>query len=264
MLHEQARFRAIVVANGALPDPAHFERMHEALKHSANPEAFAHSQAWVAAQDHMDVGNGFAEGLAGVGEAGRIELTHDEMAGYDAPFPDARYQAGVLAFPALADPTPEAVALYDAAWRVLEKRQKPFVTAYGKADAVLRFFDTIFQAHVPGAQGQPHRAFPNGGHFIQEEEPDALVEVIVAAAADRSPHRLSRRGLRLPAMRDPRDPAREAALCWARGPPSSTCRAGSYLRSCSGWRARIAFGPDRPGLQRWPGSSRRRGRSRTK
>lgn len=102
---------------------------------------------------------------------------------YDAPFPDARFQAGVLVFPALASITPDALALYDATWRVLESWQKPFVTAYGKADPVLGFFDTIFQEHVPGAKGQPHRQFPDGTHFIREEEPDALVDAIVAAAS---------------------------------------------------------------------------------
>jgi haloalkane dehalogenase len=183
VLHESDRFRAIVAANAALPDPAHFDRMLEARKNSADPDAFARWQAWAAAQDHMDVGASLAEGLGGITSGAQIDLSPGEIAAYDAPFPDARYQAGVLVFPSLADPTPEAVALYDAAWRVLENWQKPFVTAYGKADPVLGFFDTIFQEHVPGAKGQPHRAFPDGRHFIQEDEPEALVEVIVGAAS---------------------------------------------------------------------------------
>lgn len=182
VLHEQERFRAIAVANAALPDPARFDRMIEAQKSSPDPKAFARWQAWAAEQDHMSVGASLAEGLAGVGDGARIELNPDEIVAYDAPFPDARYQAGVLVFPSLANITPDAMALYDAAWRVLEKWRKPFVTAYGKADPVLGFFDTIFQEYVPGASGQPHRQFPNGTHFIQEEEPEALVETIVAAA----------------------------------------------------------------------------------
>jgi haloalkane dehalogenase len=183
VLHEQDRFRVIVVGNAALPDPAHFDRMIEAQKNSPDPEAFTRWQTWAAAQDHMNVGTALAEGLAGVDNGARIMLTPDEIAAYDAPFPDARYQAGVLVFPALANITPDAMALYDAAWRVLENWQKPFVTAYGKADPVLGFFDTIFQEHVPGAKGPPHRQFPDGTHFIQEEEPNALVDAIVAAAA---------------------------------------------------------------------------------
>jgi haloalkane dehalogenase len=182
VLQEEDRFRAIVAANAALPDPAHFDRMLEAQKNSPDPEAFTRWQQWAAAQDHMNVGESLAKGLAGIGSGAKIDLSQAERAAYDAPFPDARYQAGVLIFPALGDPTPEALALYHSAWRVLEKWQKPFVTAYGKADPVLGFFDTLFQEHVPGAQGQPHREFPNGTHFIQEEEPDALVQTILAAA----------------------------------------------------------------------------------
>ena len=125
-------------------------------------------------------------GLAGVGPASAFELDAGERAAYDAPFPDASYQAGALVFPSLINPEslfPEGAALFASAWRVLEKWEKPFVTAYGKADPVLGWFDSVFQTYVPGAQGQPHREFPQGGHFIQEQEPDALVDVILAAAA---------------------------------------------------------------------------------
>lgn len=179
---EESRFRAIVAANAALPDPAHFDRMLEARKSSPDPEAFARWQAWADAQDHMNVGRDLAAGLAGVMSGAAMNLSAAEIAAYDAPFPDARYQAGVLVFPSLANPTPESIALFDSAWRVLEKWQKPFVTAYGKSDPVLGFFDTIFQEHVPGAKGQPHRQFRNGTHFIQEEEPEALVETLLAVA----------------------------------------------------------------------------------
>jgi haloalkane dehalogenase len=185
-LHEASRFRAIVAANAALPDPAHPDRMAAAQANSSDGEAFARWQAWAAAQDHMDVGRSLAEGLAGLTVGGRIDLTPGGIAAYDAPFPDARYQAGVLVFPSLIQPEkliPDGLALFHAAWRVLEKWEKPFVTAYGKADPVLGWFDAVFQAYVPGAKGQPHREFPNGPHFIQEFEPDALVETIVAAAA---------------------------------------------------------------------------------
>ena len=54
----------------------------------------------------------------------------------------------------------------------------------GKADPVLGFFDVIFQEHVPGAKGQPYRVFPNGTHFIQEQEAPALVEILTEVARD--------------------------------------------------------------------------------
>ena len=116
---------------------------------------------------------------------GSMDLSQAEIDAYDSPFPDASYQAGVLVFPSLIQPEkliPDGLALFNEAWRVLEKWEKPFVTAYGLADPVLGWFAPVFQQYVPGAKGQPHREFPNGPHFIQEAEADALVETILAAA----------------------------------------------------------------------------------
>ena len=185
-LHEAGRFRALVAANAALPDPAHPERMFAAQQQSPDPGAFARWQAYAASVDALDVGGMMAGTFGGAGVAlNRVTLSAAERAAYDAPFPDKRFQAGALVFPSLIAPErlgPEGIRLFHAAWRVLERWERPFLTAYGKADPVLGSFDTMFQQHVPGAQGQPHRTFPEGGHFIQEEEPDALVEVILEAA----------------------------------------------------------------------------------
>ena len=185
-LHEAERFRAIVAANAALPDPAHLERMAAAQLGSPDPGAFERWQAFAASVDALDVGAMMAGSFGGAGSAlNRVRLSDAERAAYDAPFPDKRYQAGALVFPALISPErlgPEGVMLFHAAWRVLERWERPFLTAYGKADPIIGFFDTVFQEHVPGAKGQPHRTFPDGQHFIQEEEPDALVEVILEAA----------------------------------------------------------------------------------
>ena len=181
ILHEEPRFLGVAVGNGALPDPAHFERMQEARSRSHDGEAFARWQAYAASVDALDVGGMLAEGLPGIGVGARLELSQEERAAYDAPFPDASYQAGALVFPSLIDPErlgAEGVSLFHAAWRVLEKWEKPFLTAYGKLDPVLGWFDVVFQEHVPGAKGQRHREFSEGGHFIQEQEPEELVNVI--------------------------------------------------------------------------------------
>ncbi len=185
-LHEAPRWRAMVAANAALPDPRNMERVQQAQANSSDETAFERWQAYAASVDELDVGGMMVNGPPGLEAAhGGLALSDAERAAYEAPFPDARYQAGVLVFPALIGAERlgiEGIGLFDAAWRVLEKWEKPFLTAYGKADPVLGWFDTVFQQHVPGAQGQPHRSFPEGGHFIQEEEPVALVEVIVEAA----------------------------------------------------------------------------------
>lgn len=182
VLHEESRFQAIVTANAMLPDPAHFDRFLEAQKVSPDETAFARWQAWIADKDSINIGQGLKVGF-NITDGLRLDLNADEVLAYNAPYPDGSYQAGVLEFPALANLNKEAIELFDAAWRVLEKWQKPFITAYGKADPILGFFDQVFQKYVPGAKGQPHKEFPDGGHFIQEQQPEELVDSIVAASA---------------------------------------------------------------------------------
>ena len=190
VLLDEKRFEGVVIGNGALPDPQHPVRMLEARKRSPDPESFARWQAFAAAADHLEVGRMLAEGLAGLGSELALDLSPGERAAYDAPFPDPSYEAGALVFPSLIDPEnlgASGIQLFANAWRVLEHWEKPFVTAYGKRDPVLGWFDSVFQKWVPGAKGQPHRAFPNASHFIQEQEPDALVEVIDGVARASAP-----------------------------------------------------------------------------
>ena len=106
-------------------------------------------------------------------------LSAAEIAAYDAPFPDARYQAGARQFPLLVPTTPEhaSVAENRAAWAVLEAFDKPVVTAFGDADKVLGHLDTEIQRRIPGARGQPHRRIA-AGHFCQEDVPAELVDLI--------------------------------------------------------------------------------------
>jgi len=185
-LHEAKRFRAIVIANGALPDPSNMERMASAQTQSRDEGAFSRWQEWASQQESISVGQILADGFPGVVSGASIPLSGAEIAAYDAPFPDGSYQAGALVFPSLIQPEkliPDGLALFNDAWRVLEKWEKPFITAYGKADPILGWFDTVFQEHVPGAAGQPHRVFPEGPHFIQEVEAEALADSIVAAAS---------------------------------------------------------------------------------
>jgi len=38
--------------------------------------------------------------------------------------------------------------------------------------------DKIWQEHVPGAQGQAHTVVKGGAHFIQEDKPEELVQIL--------------------------------------------------------------------------------------
>ena len=178
------RFDRIVMANGGLPDMAHPERMLEAqAKSPHDTTTFNRWQAYAAARDELDISGVITGSIAE--HAGVVisptELTDAERAAYDAPFPDKSYQAAALVFPALVGPQfdgDDPLGLMAETWRVLENWEKPFLCAYGKLDPVLGWFDEPFRKWVPGAEGQPHVEFEDGGHFIQEQMPVELVDAI--------------------------------------------------------------------------------------
>ena len=149
----------------------------------------------VAANTGLPVGTGWSDGFAAwlkfsqdvpVLATGRIvdggvtrALSAGEIAAYEAPFPDESYKAGARQFPALVPVTPEhaSVAENIAAWAQLERFDKPFVTAFSDNDPVTRGGERVLQARIPGTKGQPHATL-HGGHFLQEDSPGTIVEII--------------------------------------------------------------------------------------
>ncbi|CAN7454875.1 haloalkane dehalogenase [Phenylobacterium sp. LjRoot164] len=114
------------------------------------------------------------------------DLSPEEVAAYDAPYPDESFKEGARQFPALVPVTPEhaSVAQNLEAWKVLERFEQPLVTAFSDADPITKGGEAVFQSRVPGAQGQPHVTLP-GGHFLQEDSSEAIVEVIGGLIARR-------------------------------------------------------------------------------
>jgi len=166
---------------------------------AAFPDLFA---GVVAANTGLPVGTGWTEGFKAwldfsqavpqmpigviVNGGCARDLTPAEIAAYDAPFPDESYKAGARQFPLLVPVTPghASVAENQAAWKALESFDKPFVTAFSDGDAVTRGGDKAFQARVPGAQSQPHATL-HGGHFLQEDSPGEIVDILKGMIARR-------------------------------------------------------------------------------
>lgn len=96
-------------------------------------------------------------------------------AGYHAPYPDPALTIGSRAFTQLLPTRPDNPMLGDnwRAWKVLERFAGPFLTIYSDRDIVAPAGYRQFQERVPGAQGQPHVILEGGGHFLQEDVPDA-------------------------------------------------------------------------------------------
>ena len=157
------RFDRVVVANGFLP-----------TGDAAPGEAFLRWREYSQTTPDFHVGGIIKGGC-------RTELSEDVIAAYDAPFPDDSYKAGARKFPVLVPISPDdpASAPNKAAWTVLEKWEKPALTAFSDQDPITRGADRAFQARVPGTKGQPHTTIEGGGHFLQEDKGEELANVIV-------------------------------------------------------------------------------------
>jgi len=114
----------------------------------------------------------------------RRRLSPGEVAAYDAPFPRNTYKAGARIFPSLVPVEPDNVAVPDQrrAWQAFSKWDKPFTCCFSDADPITRGGDAPFLRGVPGTKGQPHTTL-RGGHFIQEDDPEGFVRVILQGRA---------------------------------------------------------------------------------
>ncbi|MCJ8169686.1 haloalkane dehalogenase [Atopomonas sediminilitoris] len=110
------------------------------------------------------------------------KLSPEEVAAYDAPYPDESFKAGARIFPALvpvSPDNPEAPA-NRAAWEVLSQWQKPWLTLFSDQDPITKGADKVFHKLVPGTANQPHHEMVGGGHFLQEDVGEALAERMLA------------------------------------------------------------------------------------
>ena len=146
------RIARIVIGNGFLPTALH----------KTSP-AF---RAWRAFAKYTPVLP--AGRLVSAGTVRKVSA--QVRAGYDAPFPDKRYQAGARAFPQLVPTSPDdpAIPANRAAWAELGSWEKPFLAIFGDRDPILGRADRPLIEHIPGAKGQPHARI-RGGHFVQED-----------------------------------------------------------------------------------------------
>jgi haloalkane dehalogenase len=108
------------------------------------------------------------------------DLSDEVVAAYDAPFPSDEAKAGARQFPMLVPTSPDdpAAGANRAAWEVLRRWDKPFLTAFSDQDAITRGGDRAFQREVPGCAGQPHTTIEGGGHFLQEDRGEVLAKVV--------------------------------------------------------------------------------------
>jgi haloalkane dehalogenase len=160
---EPDRFARVAIGNTGLP-----------TGHGPASKAFLAWQRFSQEAEDFPVGGIIAGGCT-------TPLTEDIVAAYDAPFPDDAHKAGARIFPTLVPTSPEDPATPDqeAAWKVLERFDRPFLCCFSDGDPITRGGDAPFLAKVPGAQGQTHTTIEGGGHFLQEDKGPELAWVLV-------------------------------------------------------------------------------------
>jgi haloalkane dehalogenase len=157
-------FRRIIVGNGMLP-----------TGETAIPAVFTLWKTFATHSPWLPIGRIVQLGT-------ERTLSKAELAAYEAPFPTSDHKAGARAFPKLVPVSEDhpASQANKAAWRVLEKWKKPFITCFSSGDPITRGGDRHMQRRIPGAHGQPHITL-QGGHFLQEDSPEDFARIIIDA-----------------------------------------------------------------------------------
>jgi haloalkane dehalogenase len=165
------RFARIVLANGGLPTG-----MEEVPRAFKIWRAFSRYSPW------FPIGRIVKTGCV----AG---LSPEEVAAYDAPFPSRRYKVAARLFPGFVPTTPQDPERQnnERAWELFKRWDKPFLTLFSSRDPVTRGGHQVWQALVPGAQGQAHAITRQAGHFLQEDKGVEVAHAIVRLMKVRLP-----------------------------------------------------------------------------
>ena len=157
------RFSSIALSNGGLPEGGDA------------PRAFAIWRAFSKWSPVFPIGKIVNAGT-------KRDLSPEEIAAYDAPFPNSSFKAGARIFPSFV-PFEDNVAVPDQkrAWQVFDTWEKPFLCCFSDEDRITRGGESRFIGRVPGTSGQNHRSL-HGGHFIQEDDPEGFVACILEVA----------------------------------------------------------------------------------
>lgn len=105
----------------------------------------------------------------------------DVAAAYEAPFPDASYQAGVLAFPRIVPTSPEdpGAAEMRRVMAALGAWDRPALVLFSTADPIFPIeVGRRFAEGIPGSG--PLETIDGAGHFLQEDQGEEVGERLTA------------------------------------------------------------------------------------
>ena len=76
-------------------------------------------------------------------------------------------------------PTSPSLEQQRQAWEFFSTFEKPFLCAFADDDPVTRGGEQQFLQKVPGTKNLPHTTIKSGGHFVQENAPEQVAQVII-------------------------------------------------------------------------------------
>jgi haloalkane dehalogenase len=109
-------------------------------------------------------------------------VSKEIIRGYEAPFPNRRYQAGAKVFPALVPISAEmpGAAAMKRTRAVLGEWTKPALVMFSDKDPILGGAHQFFRQLIPTAREQPEITIHDAAHFLQEDKGEDIAEHIVA------------------------------------------------------------------------------------
>lgn len=172
------RFKRVLAGNTMLPG---FPMKHPALK-----DAFGWRQKLITT---LGFGSWFTfSQINPLWSAGLVlqmgtarKLSREEVAAYNAPYPNRRYMAGARVFPRLV---PSDMKNNARAWQALQQWDKPFLCAFSDRDPIMSAMADIFPALIPGCQGQAHTTIRRASHFLQDDQGPELARVLIQFITD--------------------------------------------------------------------------------
>ncbi len=134
-------------------------------------EAFLKWQKFVQNTPDLPIGQ-----VMRMGMANGSKIPSEVVAAYEAPFPDASYKAGAVAWPMLVPLQPDdpGAAEMRQAKDFLSKWSKPALVMFSDKDPITSGGDRFFRKLIPGAKNQSEITIKDAGHFLQEEKGEEI------------------------------------------------------------------------------------------
>lgn len=181
LTREEARFERVLVTNTVLyaPDTPLGGLSGSGisiLRSDSEITLGAHFADWLYASQALPT---FADNVMPLVFNG-YATNEEARAGYEAPFPDYRYEAALRQFPLLNPFTPHhpTRGVNAGTWDFLSKFHKPLLTVFSN-DPGSEGAEKPFQELVPGAKGLPHVMLDGPGHFACDEIPDEFSKMLL-------------------------------------------------------------------------------------